>query len=119
MVWLNDRFLNRQSDERSFADERLDFEQTPIGWIQELQSEKPYRAYRWADFLLNEYEIKGSNRTTVEDLHRLLGQTATNTAYLEGLRKLDEFSAEELSQTSDPAHGVITPARRFNEPPPN
>jgi hypothetical protein len=96
MTWLNGRYLSGNSKE--LAGERLDFETSLINWIKQLQTNnEPWRAYDWALFLKDEYDISGPNEATVEQLVTQLAADPINHKYVEGLAELDEFSRSNLA----------------------
>ncbi|MEM7146239.1 MAG: hypothetical protein AAF591_13965 [Verrucomicrobiota bacterium] len=96
MTWLNGLYL--ADDGKDLTDERIDFEASMIDWIKKLrENNEPWRAYAWALFLQEQYDVSGDNEPVIEALVTELGDDEANRKYVEGLAALDEFSGEYLS----------------------
>ena len=101
-VWL-------AKNRKTHADECIDFEASMLTWIGTLKSSEAWRAYAWAHFLLNDYEIESNNKSAVGDLVRELEKNTKNVGYREGLIAPDKFGQDyfaEFGQGSQMNHST-------------
>jgi len=97
MVWLNGRYLESNSRDRSLAAERLDWEERMIEWIGKLRESEPHRAYYWCRFLQRTYKISGQNAERVTAIANELASNPINPRYAEGIDAIKEFSKDHLT----------------------
>ena len=99
MIWLQGRFLENESRNKDFQEERLDYEAQVLAWLERIKEEQPARALLLTDFLLNGYKLEGINKPQAEALHNSLSSNENAANYLAGVLELDKLSSNELAAT--------------------
>jgi hypothetical protein len=92
IVWLEGQW-HRKAKAESPA--RADYEAAVLGWIQKLKSTEDYRATWWTGFL-RESGVMAANEAAL-NAHADLTAEPANSAYADGISKLEEFAALVLS----------------------
>jgi len=96
MLWFEGRYLARER--ATYSGEAKDFNASMMEWLKAKQQDQPYRAYATARFLMDEYRMVGTGKTTLRQLVDELGQDSKNVAYYDGLQEIDHLSKTTLEK---------------------
>ena len=97
-VWLNGRYLEKNSGDRKLAAERLDYEAAVIKWIGKLRESEAHRAYYWCVFLKDDYKISGPGAEALAPVMAGLAADPACVKYVEGIEDLSDFSEKYYAE---------------------
>ena len=95
MVWLESKWHNKAKDR---CDARADFEAAALDWVEKLKANEPWRAAWWADHLAADGLMLPASQARAAALTRELGSNADSQAYAAGIKDLEDFAADVLSE---------------------
>jgi hypothetical protein len=110
MIWLQTRWQMRT---KASGPEREEFENRVLTWAESLPEDQDHRTGWWANYLLATPGLTPIAKIRATQLNQKYGTKPSTLAYIEGIKALEKFALDELSDgpacTPD-CHGHTTPA---------
>jgi dienelactone hydrolase len=100
IAWLTAKYLEKNSRNKDYAAERLDFESAMLDWIKELTPTNPHQAYHLTHLLSDTYRITGKNAAILLTMQSKLAAEASHKTYRAGIEEIHQFGVETLSNVS-------------------
>ncbi len=108
--WLTMRYLMTKERDKSFQNERLDFESSMIRMIQDhTQKGNPHLAYHLCQKLIEDYKISGPNAAIVTKLHSSLKSDQEHVLFHKALTDIHDFAIKNFIEEKGTYQGPSFP----------